>query len=217
MQNANPPEQGPPPQPADRGASRHRGRWLGLAILAGLVALALAVPPGSPVPSSPQDVAAPPPLTGEIHLFERHGNPRAVPDIAFTDGEGRPLVLEDFRGRVVLVNFWATWCAPCRYEMPSLDRLQGLRGGRDFAVLALSMDRQGMAVVQPFFESLELRRLETYLDPGGMAARGFGVTGLPTTILIDAEGREAGRLAGPAEWDAPEAVALIDDLIARIR
>jgi thiol-disulfide isomerase/thioredoxin len=122
--------------------------------------------------------------------------------------EGMPVSLADFRGRVILLNFWATWCAPCVAEMPSLDRLEAMLGGKDFTVIALSEDLSPTAI-GPFFSEHGLTRLRRYHDPAGALARAFSLRGLPTTVLIDREGRVLGRFEGPAEWDSPEAVALI--------
>src|SRR5581483_9289869 len=115
----------------------------------------------------------------------------------------------DFRGRVVLLNFWATWCVPCVEEMPSLDKLQAQLGSRDFTVLALSTDREGLSIVQPFVDKIGVRNLPIYLDQSRAAQRAFGLRGIPTTMLIDREGREVGRLEGMAHWDSPEAMALM--------
>ena len=122
--------------------------------------------------------------------------------------DGEPMSLADFRGRIVLVNFWATWCGPCVAEMPSLDRLEAKLGGRDFTVITVSEDRNP-AVIAPFYEEHGLRHLKRYHDPSGALSRAFGIRGLPTTVLIDREGQEIGRIEGPAEWDSPEAKALI--------
>jgi thiol-disulfide isomerase/thioredoxin len=134
---------------------------------------------------------------------------RPVPETQFTDAAGDTVTLASFRGQVVLLNFWATWCAPCIREMPALDRLQGDLGGRDFTVLIVSEDRGGAKVAVPFLRKLGLTRLDTYLDPKGALSRAMGLNGLPTTVLIDRDGREVGRVQGAAEWDAPEAKALI--------
>jgi thiol-disulfide isomerase/thioredoxin len=141
--------------------------------------------------------------------FEAVSPPVPAPEIAFNDGAGVPLTLADFRGRVVLLNFWATWCAPCVREMPSLDRLQAALGGPDFEVVALSVDRGGISQVRPFFARLGIAHLKKYLDTTSRSISAFGLIGLPVTVLIDAEGMEVGRLNGPAEWDSEAAVALI--------
>ncbi len=133
--------------------------------------------------------------------------PRPVPALSFTDDRGRPITLDTFRGRAVVLNLWATWCVPCRKEMPSLDRLQARLGGPRFLVLPLSIDHQGMAVVAPFYRELGLTAFGIYLDPTGTATSVLGVEGIPTTLLIGTDGREVGRVSGAAEWDSPEMIA----------
>lgn len=141
--------------------------------------------------------------------------PRTVPAIRFQDGAGRSLSLADFRGRVVLLNIWATWCPPCRQEMPSLDRLQSKLGGPEFEVVALSIDVNGGPAVQNFYREVGIKALKTYNDPTTDAAGRLGIPGIPGTLLIDREGRELGRAIGPAEWDGPEAIALFRQVIGR--
>lgn len=165
---------------------------------------------------SPRQTQSPPPTGAQTaptstraFAFNPADAPRPLPDLAFVDGDGRPLTLADFRGKVVLLNIWATWCVPCREEMPTLDRLQAELGGPDFAVVALSIDRAGAKAVHEFYEEIGIRHLGLYVDSSGKASRDVGVVGLPTTLLVDREGRELGRLIGPAEWDSPEAVTFI--------
>ena len=131
------------------------------------------------------------------------------------NGPGEAMALADFRGSVVLLNVWATWCAPCRREMPTLDRLQATLGGSDFQVVALSIDRKGLPAVQEFYAELGLETLPIYVDETGEAQRALNVLGLPTTLLLDREGNEGGRLLGPAEWDSPEMVAFFRDYLKR--
>lgn len=131
---------------------------------------------------------------------------RPVPPLRFTDGYGKPRALADFRGRVILLNLWATWCPPCRKEMPALDRLQEKLGGPDFEVVALSIDRGGLFAVQSFFDEMDLRHLKLYVDASAEALVVLGVVGLPTTLLVDREGRELWRVVGPVEWDKPEVI-----------
>lgn len=150
-----------------------------------------------------------PEFEGALGPFVAHQSPAPAPDLAFTGGDGKPLTLADFKGRIVLLNLWATWCGPCVEEMPALDRLQARRGGRDFAVVALSVDRQGRSLVEPFLEKLGVRNLAMYLDTGNAAMRALNIRGLPTTLLIDRDGREIGRMEGSASWDSPGAEALI--------
>ena len=135
--------------------------------------------------------------------------PAALPALDFVDGDGRSMTLGDFRGRVILLNVWATWCVPCRKEMPTLDRLQAKLGGPDFQVVALSIDRQGMAVVKPFYQDIGLTALGSYLDQSGKATQLLHAVGVPMTLLIDRDGREVARKMGPAEWDSPEIIAMI--------
>jgi thiol-disulfide isomerase/thioredoxin len=135
--------------------------------------------------------------------------PKPAPDLTFLDAEGNEVRLADFQGEVVVLNLWATWCAPCRREMPSLDRLQAKYGGAGLEVIALSLDRGDVAKVREFFEELEITSLAVYHDPTARAGRELGAPGLPTTVVIDRAGREVGRLLGPAEWDSDEALAVI--------
>lgn len=135
--------------------------------------------------------------------------PKPVPSLAFADDTGYALSLTDFKGRAAVLNLWATWCVPCRQEMPALDRLQTKLGGSKLQVLAVSIDKQGAAVVQSFYRELGLRSLSIYLDPSGKAPSVLGVDGIPATLLIDAEGREVGRKLGVLEWDSPLVIAAL--------
>lgn len=144
-----------------------------------------------------------------VARFSFLDHPRVVPDLQFTDGDGRALSLADFRNRPVLLNIWATWCVPCRKEMPSLDRLQAELGASQLLVLPVSIDREGLPVVQKFYRELGLAALGVYLDKTGRAASAVNTVGVPTTILIDRDGREIARKVGAAAWDDPALVALI--------
>lgn len=137
-------------------------------------------------------------------VLRLHGSSRALPDIAFEDAEGRRRTLSQFGGKVVLLNIWATWCAPCREEMPALDRVQQKLGGPDFEVLALSIDTGGIAAVKRFYDEIGIRSLALYVDPTMRATATLGAMGVPTTLLIDRQGREIGRHTGPAQWDGPD-------------
>jgi thiol-disulfide isomerase/thioredoxin len=167
-----------------------------------LFAVALALAPPARAEEAPQNLV----------LYEA---PKPVPDLNFQDAAGKPLRLADFHGKVVLLNLWATWCIPCRAEMPTLDHLQAQLGGPGFEVVAVSIDRGGMKAVDPFFHEIGLAHLARYLDPSGEAAGHLGALGLPTTLLIDPEGRELGRLVGPAEWDSTEMIAFLRKVVAR--
>ena len=131
-----------------------------------------------------------------------------APDVAFEDPEGEPASLAEFRGRPLLVNLWATWCAPCVIEMPSLDRLAQREGDR-LQVLALSQDLDGRQKVADFFAAREFEALEPYLDGDIAFMTALGISVLPTTILYDAQGREVWRMTGLADWDGERARRLI--------
>lgn len=139
--------------------------------------------------------------------------PRVFPELQFMNGEERALTLADFRGRLVLLNIWATWCIPCRREMPALDRLQAELGGPEFEVLALSIDRKGLPAVEAFYEELGLEALGMYVDSSSKASRSLAVVGIPTTLLINRSGDEVGRLVGPYEWDDPAMISFLREQI----
>ena len=150
--------------------------------------------------------AAAKPLAEKIILRDK---PKPVQAFQFADGEGKSRGLSDSRGKSVLLNIWATWCVPCRKEMPALDHLQAALGGPNFQVVPLSVDRGGADVVRNFFAEIGIKKLEIYLDVSGVATRKLSVVGLPTTLIIDREGREIGRLIGPAEWDEPANIEFV--------
>lgn len=130
----------------------------------------------------------------------------AALDLKFEDAQGSTVRLADFRGKFILLNVWATWCAPCRKEMPSLDRLQAAMGSSRFEVVPLSIDRGGLDAVRPFFAEIGIQNLGIYLDQRGAIMVAAALRGLPTTILVDASGREVRRWVGPKEWDSAEAI-----------
>lgn len=178
-----------------------RRTWLAFAIVAGLLAVVPAIVRRG------RDRLPP-----ELRLYP---DPQELPDVAFADSQGAPTSLAAFRGRVVLLNVWATWCPPCREEMPALDRLQATLGGPDFEVVALSIDEKGMPAVRAFLAGAGIRHLRAYVDASGDARTLLGVGGVPVTLLIDRDGRELGRKLGPAAWDHPDTVQLIRGLLAR--
>ena len=149
------------------------------------------------------------PAVAERTLFSEPAAPKPLPEIRFRDEAGRTLTLADFKGRVILLNIWATWCTPCREEMPALDRLQAKLGGPGFEVVALSIDTEGAAAVRRFFSEVGVRALKLYNDPSAEAANRLGTLGVPTTLLVDRGGREIGRRLGPAQWDGAAAVDYI--------
>lgn len=178
-----------------------RRQWL--AGLAGLTLAAWARRDGPALAGSP---AAGGSLGG---AFTWLTPPTPAPATPITLADGSKTSLRAFRGTVVLLNFWATWCAPCVHEMPSLDRLQARLKGEGLEVVAVSEDVTGMNRVGPFFERLNLRNLTIYLDSDGTLGSAIGISGLPTTLLIDRTGLMLGGMEGPAEWDSDEALALI--------
>jgi thiol-disulfide isomerase/thioredoxin len=149
------------------------------------------------------------PIAPSGFAFPLHAAPRPLPQISFEDGQGRKHTLAEFRGRTVLLNIWATWCVPCRKEMPALDRLEQKLGGPGFEVLALSIDTQGVAPVRRFYDEIGIRTLAIYVDSTTRSSDMLGVIGIPTTLLVDPQGREVARRTGPAEWDSPEALAVL--------
>ena len=168
--------------------------------------------PDAPAPSGAYaalDAAA----TGEVANFTPKPAPAALPEVGFRDAQGRETSLAGFRGKLVLLNLWATWCAPCREEMPELDALQAELGGERFEVVALSVDSSGPEAVAAFLEKVGVSHLALYHDPSAKANFTLGAFGLPTTILISPEGEELGRMAGPAPWAGADARGLIEEAL----
>ena len=139
--------------------------------------------------------------------------PSPVSSVPFLDEDGAELTLAAFEGQHVVLNFWATWCAPCRKEMPSLANLQAERGGDKFRVVTIATGRNEAVAIDRFFTDVGIEGLPKYLDPQGNLARDMGVLGLPITMIIDPQGNEIARLRGDAEWDTPSAFAIIDALV----
>ncbi len=179
--------------------------WLGAFGAAALIIAALNIYHLEQKSSSPEHVAA----SGQGKVFSLPTKRATLPDVAFVDGSGHPMRLSDFRGKMILLNVWATWCTPCRKEMPALDRLQAKLGGDGFQVVALSIDHGGASAVKNFYEELDIKELRIYVDATARASSDLRAIGLPTTLLVDPQGREIGRKVGPAEWDSPEIVKVI--------
>lgn len=139
-----------------------------------------------------------------VQGIEVHVGPRSLPPLRFATPSGAATGLVAWRGRTVLLNVWATWCTPCREEMPTLDRLQAALGGSGFEVLPVSVDSGGLAAVQAFFRNTGVKHLQPYLDTQHDTAQ-LAVKGIPLTLLVDAQGREVARKRGLAHWDAPRA------------
>ncbi len=153
-------------------------------------------------------------LDALLAALAMHRPPEALeaPDFTLPDVDGQPVRLRELRGKLVFLNFWATWCPPCRLEMPSMERLYQTFKQTAFAMLAVSIDRQGGEAVKPFMEELHLT-FPALLDQQSVVARQYGLRGLPTTYLIDPEGRLIGAAVGGRDWDRPEAKALIAGLL----
>ena len=158
---------------------------------------------------SGEPAASPTPDKGKLRA---HAAPLPVAAFSFEDAAGNRRTLADFRGRHVLLNVWATWCVPCREEMPSLERLQVKLGGPQFMVLALSVDSGGVEAVRRFYAELGLNALDIFVDRSLQVNSALRVVGLPSTVLLDGEGREIARHIGPAEWDSPPLVESIAQL-----
>lgn len=159
---------------------------------------------------------AAPPLEGGMAQFNLFDTASPAPDTPLTDSAENIKKLGDFKGKVVLVNFWATWCAPCLREMPSLDRLAGLLKTEKFAVLAINENRGGVKMAAPFFEKLGIKHLVSLFDNKMALARAMKIRGMPTTFLLDGDGNTVGELTGVVEWDSPESIALIRYYLDRL-
>ncbi len=196
-----------------------------LAILS--MAAALLTAPALVAPSAPTTLVAA--LTGQAvsgttlagaawagaasQAFQMNDSPQELPPIRFDGPDGSEMTLEDLQGRTILLNIWATWCPPCVKEMPMLDALQGRLGDDDFEVVILSIDKAGPDVVRAFLDKLGVTRLEPYFDDTMLSLSALRGGGLPVTLLIDPEGRELGRLTGPAEWDSEDMIGFLESVI----
>ena len=166
--------------------------------------------------SSPTDLAnstSVPKLVNQMKTFKLTTNTSARPDISWKDANDNKVTLELFDGKVVLLNFWASWCPPCIRELPSINRLQAKLGGDKFTVIALNIDRGGKPIASRFKQKLKLDKLDLHVDPKNAVARLLKIKALPTTIVFDSKGREVGKMEAAAEWDAKEALSLIQYFI----
>lgn len=156
---------------------------------------------------------------GEIAALNVNSTPKPPPAIAFAGGEGQAMSLADFRGKTVLVNLWATWCVPCREEMPALDKLQAELGGSDFQVVAINVDTRNPDKPKAWLQENGIKNLAYHADPAGkllqVLQKSGHVVGLPTTFVVDPAGCEIAILKGPAEWDAPDALAFMRTALGR--
>ncbi|MGB9365097.1 MAG: TlpA disulfide reductase family protein [Xanthobacteraceae bacterium] len=151
---------------------------------------------------------------GEVAAISIASEPRLLPDLAFKDAGGQPRTLADFRGRTVLLNLWATWCVPCRKEMPALDALQAKLGDERFQVVAVNIDTRNLDKPKAWLDEVGIKGLGYFADPSAKVFQDLKAIGkalgMPTTLLIDPQGCELGVLAGPAEWASDDAIKLIE-------
>ncbi|WP_026597454.1 TlpA disulfide reductase family protein [Methylobacterium sp. 77] len=195
------------------------------AIGAVLIAGGLAVYGTRPTGGNSEAVAAPclgavetitriaPHARGEVAAMETAKVPRPAPDLVFKGPDGTDQTLAQLQGRLVLVNLWATWCAPCKAEMPALDRLAGTLGGQDFTVAAINVDTRNLDRPPQWLKDNGIANLAYFADPGGRVLpamqKATGSLGLPTTMLVSAKGCILGVMKGPADWSSEDAKRLI--------
>jgi thiol-disulfide isomerase/thioredoxin len=210
----------PSPVPA---ATRRIPYVIGAVVIGAAIGFAGVYGFGGLKPNAPGDAACAPavnlarkisPLAhGEVAALTMATAPLRLPDLTFDDADGKPKKLSDWRGRTVLVNLWATWCVPCRKEMPALDRLQTKLGGKDFEVVAINIDTRDPEKPKNFLKDAKLTRLGYFSDEKAKVfqdLKGIGrALGMPTSVLIDGQGCEIATIAGPAEWDSEDALKLI--------
>ncbi len=151
---------------------------------------------------------------GKLAAFYIYKKPKALPEFTYVDEQGKDHSLKELRGKVVLLNLWATWCGPCRHEMPWLDALKNKYKDRPFEMLTISIDRGGLKKPRRFFDKIKIKHLTLYGDKTGRLAPKLRAFGMPTTLLIGPDGQELGRIAGPAEWASDDAYALVEAAIA---
>jgi len=151
---------------------------------------------------------------GSMKKLVFSNEPAEVSQIKFVDAQSGEHSLQDWQGKYVIVNFWATWCAPCRKEMPSLEKLQAEYGGGDFDVLTIATTRNTLASINKFYDEIGVEELPILLDSSQKLARGMGVLGLPTSLLLNRDGQEIARLRGDADWYSDSARAIIKELLS---
>jgi thiol-disulfide isomerase/thioredoxin len=154
---------------------------------------------------------------GEVAAVNVVKSPLKVPDLAFHDASGKPLTLDHWRGRTVLLNLWATWCVPCRKEMPALDALEQRLGSPDFQVVAVNIDTRNLDKPKTWLKEVGVEKLDYYADPSAKVFQDLKAVGrafgMPTTLLVDPNGCEIGTIAGPAEWASDDAIKLIQAVL----
>ena len=150
---------------------------------------------------------------GEMRKLVVHSEAISAPDVAYVNSDGNKTLLSDSDGRVRLVNFWATWCAPCRVEKPSLDALQAAMGGEAFEVIAIATGRNDPEGIKKFNEDVGVTNLPTNLDGRSELARAMNVPGLPVTVVLNRQGEEIARLMGGADWDTESARSIVNYIV----
>jgi thiol-disulfide isomerase/thioredoxin len=152
--------------------------------------------------------------SGDMKKLIFHSAPKSTSTAAFhLEDDGGKATLADYKGKVVLLNFWATWCAPCRKEMPQLSELQTELGGPDFEVLTIATGRNSPAGIKKFFKEINITNLPRHQDPKQALASQMGIFGLPITVILDRDGKELARLRGDADWSSDSAKAIIRALL----
>ncbi len=188
---------------------------LGLVVAGVYWSYSASTTPGAPIHRDPVDYSAIAALReDQMRKLVFHPVPKAVSTAGFIDETGAEMTLAAFQGQHVLLNFWATWCAPCRKEMPSLARLQTSMGGDEFQVVTLATGRNSPVAIDQFFAEQAIVELPKYRDPSSVLAREMGIAGLPISVILNPEGQEIARLRGDADWNTPSAKAILSALMA---
>jgi thiol-disulfide isomerase/thioredoxin len=149
----------------------------------------------------------------EAATLDLADQPKDLPAFAVTDDNGNRVAGDAFKGKVMVLDYWATWCAPCRSEFPALDRLQDRLGPKGLLVVPVSLDRDGRQRVDAFYDELHVTHLAKYLDPKWASAQVLGVQGLPTVLVVDRQGREVARAEGPVDWDGSQVAEILERLL----
>ena len=206
----------PAPRPMRRRAFVFAAVLVGVvAGYAGVAYMTERAPSGDPLcqPAVALSKKLAPLARGEVAALTMATAPLKLPDLAFVDGEGQPKKLSDWRGKTVLVNLWATWCVPCRKEMPALDELQGKLGSADFEVVAINIDTRDPQKPKAFLKDGNLTKLGYFADSNAKVFQDLKsvgrALGMPTSVLVDGQGCEIANIAGPAEWASDDAIKLI--------